>query len=64
MKIQKIKVEFEVTLPVEATLQEAIEWAEYNVNARASLNLSNPLADYELRLNENDDWETVHIESI
>lgn len=44
----RIKVEFEVDLPVDADDQQIQEWLSFGLGERGEMKLSNPLSDHDI----------------
>lgn len=44
----KLRVQFEVTVPDEVTLEQAEEWLLYQLGQRGGMPAANPLADTDL----------------
>jgi hypothetical protein len=44
----KMEVSFYVNIPAVTTRKEAIEWIKFRTGASCSMNISNPLEDYDL----------------
>lgn len=44
----KVRVEFELVLPADATEQQVDDWIRFELNLHGSLSLSNPLDQYEI----------------
>lgn len=47
----KIRVTFEMELPVDANREEIREWAEFELGKSGSMKNSNPLCDTEIQAN-------------
>ena len=52
-EIKRVKVTFEVDLPVPgATLEDATEWVQYHIGYRASMKMDNLLEPYDIENSE------------
>jgi hypothetical protein len=46
--MKKFKVEFEISVPDEVTVEQAEEWLLFQIGARGGMSADNPLADTDL----------------